>query len=304
MDYTMREMLEKYATRMSFLELCKATDNFSQNNIIAVGQMGTTTYEGVLSNGCSLAVKKLWPAPHIEHEFMSEIKTLGRLRHRNLVPLLGFCQESNDRFVIYKFMPNGSIHDCLFSYNGKAKIIEWPVRVRIAHGIAQGIAWLHQERVVHCGITSKCILLDENFNPRISGFGEAANPNGTHFMQRDSTLLTSYEKDVHGFGMVLLELITGTEYDEIVSSYDVDDDLSEHIYDLLNKAHGLGICVDYMVKQGFGDEISGLLSIAVKCVECDSGGNWLSMEQVCQMLTDTATTTHDILLDEIHEFVA
>ncbi|KAK4408800.1 putative inactive leucine-rich repeat receptor-like protein kinase [Sesamum angolense] len=150
MENTMISMLEKFATRMSVLELCKATDGFSQNNVIAVDEVGTT-YKAMLSNGWCLAIKRLISAPHIGQEFQTEILTLGRLRHRNLVPLVGFCYELNERFIVYKFMPNGSLHDCLFSAPGDAKIMEWPVRVRIAVGIAKGLAWLHQTELFIVG---------------------------------------------------------------------------------------------------------------------------------------------------------
>ncbi|KAK4440880.1 putative inactive leucine-rich repeat receptor-like protein kinase [Sesamum alatum] len=285
MENTMISMLEKFATRMSVLELSKATDSFSQNNVVAVDEMGTT-YKAMLSNGWCLAIKRLISAPHIEHEFQTEILTLGRLRHRNLVPLVGFCCELNERFLAYKFMPNGSLHDCLSSDPDKAKIMEWPVRVRIAVGIAKGLAWLHQNRVVHRGISSECILLDENFNPRISDFGKATILNDTCLSREPLSTefpgLGSYKRDVHCFGMVLLELITGTKYNEIFSSSDVH--MSEKISHLLNQPQLLGVPIQSMVEQGFYDQIFHYLRIAGKCLDYDRG-NGPGMEEVYQMLS-------------------
>ncbi|KAL0369827.1 UNVERIFIED_CONTAM: putative inactive leucine-rich repeat receptor-like protein kinase [Sesamum angustifolium] len=286
MENTMISMLEKFATRMSVLELCKATDGFSQNNVIAVDEVGTT-YKAMLSNGWCLAIKRLISAPHIGQEFQTEILTLGRLRHRNLVPLVGFCYELNERFLVYKFMPNGSLHDCLFSAPGDAKVMEWPVRVRIAVGIAKGLAWLHQNRIVHRGISLKCILLDDNFNPRISDFGKATIPNDTCLsrepLSREFPELGSYKRDVHCFGMVLLELITAMKYNEMFSS-DVDIHMSEHISHLLNEQL-LGISVQSMVEQGFYDQISHYLRIAGKCLDYDRG-NLPGMKEVYQMLSN------------------
>ncbi|XP_011090063.1 probably inactive leucine-rich repeat receptor-like protein kinase At5g48380 isoform X3 [Sesamum indicum] len=286
-ESTMISMLEKFATRMSVLELCKATDGFSQNNVIAIDEVGTT-YKAMLSNGWCLAIKRLISAPHIGQEFQTEILTLGRLRHKNLVPLVGFCYELNERFLVYKFMPNGSLHDCFFSAPGEAKIMEWPVRVRIAVGIAKGLAWLHQNRVVHRGISSKCILLDENFNPRISDFGKAMILEDTCLsrepLSRELPGLGSYKRDVHCFGMVLFELIMAIKYSEIFSSSDVNVHMSEHISHLLSEPQLLGISVQCMVEQGFYDQISHYLRIAGKCLDYDQG-NRPDMQEVYQMLS-------------------
>ncbi|KAK6142158.1 hypothetical protein DH2020_005213 [Rehmannia glutinosa] len=272
-DNTMISMLEKFATRISILELNQATEQFSENNVIAVGETGTT-YKATLSNGFCIAIKRLCSTA--EHEFRLEILLLGRLRHINLVPLVGFCHDLNDRFLIYKFMPNGSLHDCLFSSKGKAKIMEWPVRARIAVGTAKGLAWLHRNRVIHRGISSKCVLLDENFNPKISDFGKAITitSDETHSSWElllnniELSVLGCYEQDVRSFGTVLLEF--------------------EQISHLLKEPH------EAMMEQGFGDEISCFLRVAAKCLECDQG-NYPSMDQVYQMLS--GTTRHDAIDD-------
>nr|XP_027118422.1 probably inactive leucine-rich repeat receptor-like protein kinase At5g48380 [Coffea arabica] len=154
--------LEKHVTRMSFEELSKATDDFHCMNIIGTGKLGTM-YKAILQNGWFLAVKKLHNSYDFDQEFMSELMTIGRMRHCNFVPLIGFCYEINSRLLAYKYMSNGNLHDLLFSaQNGKVKCIEWPMSVKIAVGIARGLAWLHQVGVVHSSICSRCILLDHS----------------------------------------------------------------------------------------------------------------------------------------------
>ncbi|KAG8387887.1 hypothetical protein BUALT_Bualt02G0068200 [Buddleja alternifolia] len=274
-------MLEKFATRMSFFELSEATDNFSENNVIAIGETGTT-YKGTLTNDRCLAIKRLFNSPHLEHNFQSEITTLGRFRHKTVVPLIGFCHEF-DRLIIYKFMPNGSLHDCLFSSN---IIMEWPLRVRIAVGIAKGIVWLHENRVVHRGISSKCVLLDENFDPKISDFGKSTTPDRTYLSWNGTlngkfSVPSCYEEDVYGFGMVLLELVTGKKHEEFISSFESMDggDMFELISEL-------------QATREHNDEMCHFLRIAGNCIECDPG-NWPSMVEVYRMLIGTTTTRDD-----------
>ncbi|KAG8371647.1 hypothetical protein BUALT_Bualt13G0109900 [Buddleja alternifolia] len=270
-DNTMISMLEKFASRMSFSELSEATDSFSENNIIAIGETGIT-YKGTLSNGWSLAIKNLFNAPHIQHEFQSEITMLGTFRHKNLMRVIGFCDEFNGRFIIYKLMPNGNLHDYLLSSNIN---MEWPLRVNIAVGIANGIAWLHQNRVVHRGISSKCVQLDENYDPKISEFGKATTSNGT--LNGDFSVPGSYVEDIYGFGMVLLELVMGKKHEEFISSFESID-----------YGDMFGLISELQATEDYEDEICHFLNIAKKCVECDSG-SCPSMVEVSQMLIGTTT---------------
>ncbi|KAG8387884.1 hypothetical protein BUALT_Bualt02G0067900 [Buddleja alternifolia] len=262
-------MMEKFASRMSFSELSEATDSFSENNIIAIGETGIT-YRGTLSNGWSLAIKNLFNIPHLQHEFQFEITMLGTFRHKNLIQVIGFCHEFNGRFIIYKLMPNGNLHDCLFSSNIN---MEWPLRVKIAVGIANGIAWLHQNRVVHRGISAKCVQLDENYDPKISEFGKATTPNGT--LNGEFSVPGSYVEDIYGFGMVLLALVMGKKHEEFISSFESID--YGDMFGLISELQATGDCED---------EMCHFLRIAKNCVECDSG-SCPSMVEVYQMLIDT-----------------
>ncbi|KAJ6859729.1 inactive leucine-rich repeat receptor-like protein kinase [Populus alba x Populus x berolinensis] len=122
-------MLEKRVTRMRYAYLKDATDNFSENNVIGQGKMGML-YKAALPNGCVLAVKKLHDSQFLEKQFISELKILGSLRHINVLPLLGFCVESNQRFLVYKYMPNGNLYDWLHPMEeGQEKAMEWGVRM-------------------------------------------------------------------------------------------------------------------------------------------------------------------------------
>ncbi|OMO79406.1 hypothetical protein COLO4_24444 [Corchorus olitorius] len=206
---------------MSLAQLCKATDDFRVGNIIGFGKIGTM-YKALLPNGRLIAVKKIYGSElQITEEFVFELKTLGSFRHVNCVPLLGFCIESTARLLVYKYMSNGNLYDWLHPEQKGAKILEWPLRVKIAVGLARGLAWLHHicsVRVVHLNINSKCVLLDQNFEPKLSNFGKAMHMNPKDIglnrprgfsINNDFWEWDFMKKDVFDFGIVLLELITG-----------------------------------------------------------------------------------------------
>ncbi|XP_038678439.1 probably inactive leucine-rich repeat receptor-like protein kinase At5g48380 [Tripterygium wilfordii] len=261
---------EKFVTRMSFTELSNATDNFSQDNIIGVGKLGTV-YKATLPNGWFLALKRFHDPQRYDEDFKSELQMLGQLRHINLVPLLGFSVESNERLLVYKYMSNGNLYDRLHLGEGEAKsALEWPLRSKIAIGLARGLAWLHHNNssvhLVHLKLNSKSVLLDHNFEPKISNFRSAvqmqtSEPNSTS----SSMLIWELELmrcDVHGFGIVLLELITGKDGISIETRYDdCDNQLSNNSSDVCDAIDGS------LIGKGFDAEISQFMKVAYDCVQ-------------------------------------
>ena len=167
--------LEGKVTRVNFTELSEASNNFSPDNAIGLGKIGVM-YKAMLPNGSLLAVKRLHDCQSFEKQFISELLALGRLRHNNIVPLLGFCRERKEKLLVYQYISNGNLYDWLQAREGNDKILEWPLRIKIAIGIARGLVWLHHKgnfRVVHLNLSSSCILLDKKFEPKISNFGGA-----------------------------------------------------------------------------------------------------------------------------------
>ncbi|XP_059286732.1 probably inactive leucine-rich repeat receptor-like protein kinase At5g48380 [Lycium ferocissimum] len=164
-----------FLTRMSFKELANATSDFSEDYLVGNGMLGKV-YKAILPNGWTLGVKKLNDWENLEDEFVSEITTHGGLRHWNLLPLIGFCVEMEKRLLVYKYMHNGNLHEWLHSNEDKARNFDFPMRVKIALGIAKGLAWLHhgyELHVTHGSISTRYILLDQNLEPKISNFWEA-----------------------------------------------------------------------------------------------------------------------------------
>ncbi|CAA2975255.1 G-type lectin S-receptor-like serine threonine-kinase RLK1 [Olea europaea subsp. europaea] len=205
----------------TYKELAQATDEFKEE--LGRGAFGIV-YKGVMppgSNG-TMAVKKLdRVAQDTEKEFKTEVNVIGQTHHKNLVRLLGFCEEGPHRLLVYEYMNNGTLASFLF---GDLKP-KWNQRIQIALGIARGLAYLHEEcttQIIHCDIKPQNILLDEYFNARISDFGLAkllmmnqsrtlTNIRGTKgYVAPEwfrNTQVTA-KVDVYSFGVLLLEIIT------------------------------------------------------------------------------------------------
>lgn len=285
--------LEKFVTRMRFAELSKATSNFSQDNIIGFGKAGIV-YKAFLPNGWSLAIKRLCGSQKSQEQFISELLTLGTQRHDHLLPLIGFCIEKKERLLVYKYMPNGNLYDCLHPTSGEAGIIGWPLKMKIAIGIADGLSWLHHScrvRIFHNNINSRCILLDQNFVPKISNLWEAKYLNRETSDHSSSwSLFSSFQslfqlisdkKDVYCFGLLLLELMTGKEpCDEVIHSADFqDNDSSSSLYEVVFST---------LQEQGFDERILQFYEVARDCLKLKENQR-PAMLEVCSRLKAIGT---------------
>ncbi|XP_009105418.1 proline-rich receptor-like protein kinase PERK9 [Brassica rapa] len=207
----------------SYQELVKATNGFSEENLLGEGGFGCV-YKGVLPDGRVVAVKQLKVGGgQGDREFKAEVETLSRIHHRHLVSIVGHCISDDRRLLIYDFVSN---NDLYFHLHVSKEVLDWATRVRIAAGAARGLAYLHEDchpRIIHRDIKSSNILLEDNFDSRVSDFGLArlALDCNTHITTRvmgtfgylapeyaSSGKLTE-KSDVYSFGVVLLELITG-----------------------------------------------------------------------------------------------
>ncbi|KMT14398.1 hypothetical protein BVRB_4g071770 [Beta vulgaris subsp. vulgaris] len=206
----------------SYQELNEATNEFKEE--LGRGSFGIV-YKGIISKGghpVCVAVKKLnWISSDTDNEFKTEVDVIGRTHHRNLVQLVGFCKEEDQRLLVYEYMSNGSLADYLFGDLGRPS---WIDRVQIAQGIAKGLLYLHEEcstQIIHCDIKPQNILIDEYQNARISDFGLAKllvlNQTHTNTAIRGTRGYVAPEwfrnkpvtmkVDVYSFGVLLLEII-------------------------------------------------------------------------------------------------
>ncbi|XP_042492194.1 L-type lectin-domain containing receptor kinase IX.1-like [Macadamia integrifolia] len=226
-ELAMEEEFEKGAgpRRFSYHELVKATENFNVTRKLGEGGFGGV-YKGFLSDlNMEVAVKRVSKGSRQGvKEYVSEIKVISRLRHRNLVQLVGWCHERGELLLVYEYMENGSLDFHIF--RGTKMVLPWEIRYKIAHGLASALLYLHEEGeqcVVHRDIKSSNVMLDSSFNAKLGDFGLArlvdhqlgsqttviAGTMGYMAPECVTTGKASKESDVYSFGVVALEIACG-----------------------------------------------------------------------------------------------
>ncbi|XP_062120054.1 L-type lectin-domain containing receptor kinase IX.1-like [Humulus lupulus] len=211
--------------RFTYDELNRATDNFVEEGKLGEGGFGGV-YKGLLNeSNTEVAVKRVSRgSKQGKKEYIAEVKIISRLRHRNLVQLIGWCHEQGELLLVYEFLPNGSLDTHLF---GKSLVLKWTVRHKIALGLASALLYLHEEWeqcVVHRDIKSSNVMLDSNFNAKLGDFGLARLIDHDELGSQTTVLAgtmgylapecvtigkASKETDVYSFGVVALEISCG-----------------------------------------------------------------------------------------------
>ncbi|XP_019464878.1 PREDICTED: L-type lectin-domain containing receptor kinase IV.1-like [Lupinus angustifolius] len=211
--------------RFKYKDLYFATKGFGENELLGSGGFGRV-YKGVMPiSKIEVAVKKVsHESRQGMKEFVAEIVSIGRLCHRNLVPLLGYCRRRGELLLVYDYMPNGSLDKYL--YNKPRVTLNWSQRFRIIKGIASGLFYLHEEWeqvVIHRDIKASNVLLDSELNGRLGDFGLArlydhgTDPQTTHIVgtlgylapEHTRTGKATKSSDVYAFGAFLLEVTCG-----------------------------------------------------------------------------------------------
>ncbi|KAG2632714.1 hypothetical protein PVAP13_2NG105300 [Panicum virgatum] len=209
-------------------DLEHATNRFSKENVIGEGGYGVV-YRGRLINGTDVAIKKLLNnIGQAEKEFRVEVEAIGHVRHKNLVRLLGYCVEGIHRMLVYECVNNGNLEQWLHGAMRQHGVLTWEARMKVVLGIAKALAYLHEAiepKVVHRDIKSSNILIDEEFNGKLSDFGLAKllGAGKSHITTRvmgtfgyvapeyANTGLLNERSDVYSFGVLLLEAVTGRD---------------------------------------------------------------------------------------------
>ncbi|KAM3301881.1 receptor-like protein kinase HSL1 [Capsicum chacoense] len=285
-------------------------DGLDEANVIGNGASGRV-YKAVLSNGEAVAVKKLWertvkdetPYGAVESdkdEFEIEVETLGKIRHKNIVRLWCCCDSGDSKLLVYEYMPNGSLGDLLHSC--KAKLLDWPLRFKIALDAAEGLSYLHHDCVppiVHRDVKSNNILLDDEFGAKISDFGvakvvKAAIKGGVESMsviagsygyiapEYAYTLHVNEKSDIYSFGVVILELVTGRRP---VGPEFGEKDLATWVRTTLNEK-GVDQLLDPNLTSSFKEHICKVLDVGLRCLN-HVPANRPSMRRVVTMLQES-----------------
>lgn len=213
------------ARQFSLSELAQATNNFSEANLVGAGSFGLV-YKGLLFDGSVVAIKRRTGAPRLE--FSDEVRRLSEICHRNIVTLIGYCQEGGLQMLVFEYSPNGNVCSHLYdSGKGSMTRLEFKQRLAIAIGAAKGLNHLHSlmPPLIHKNFKTSNVLVDENFIAKVADAGlfrllrgheDVGSSHGfSSSVYQDpeahSVAQFSESSDVYSFGVFLLELITGRE---------------------------------------------------------------------------------------------
>ncbi|KAK8689346.1 hypothetical protein V6N13_088067 [Hibiscus sabdariffa] len=245
-------------SRYSYVDIKRITNHFKDK----LGQGGYgTVFKGRLSTDILVAVKVLNNFKGNGEEFINEVGLMGRIHHVNVTRLIGFCADGYDRALVYEYLPNESLEKFIFAAKGEDRSLSWERLHDIALGVAKGIEYLHQgceQRILHFDIKPHNILLDHNFNPKISDFGLAklcskeqsaismTTARGTMGYIAPEVLSrnfgnVSYKSDVYSYGMLLLEMVGGRRNKDVTVENTSQVYFPEWAYKCLDKGEELGI---------------------------------------------------------------
>ncbi|XP_012461251.2 G-type lectin S-receptor-like serine/threonine-protein kinase SD2-5 [Gossypium raimondii] len=268
-------------TRFSYEELKNITKNFS--NKLGEGGFGSV-FHGILPLGSDVAVKHQFNIGAVNKSFIAEVQTIGSIHHYNLVSLVGFCAESSNRLLVYEYMANGSLDRWIFNQNRDLDL-GWQIRRKIILDIAKGLAYLHEEcnqKIIHLDIKPQNILLDENFNAKISDFGLSkligkdqsrvitAMRGTPGYMAPEWLSSCITEKvDVYSFGIVVLEILCGRRNVDVSQQ---EEDM--HLLGLFKRKQEEGQLMDLVDKcsddmQSNAAEVVELMKVAAWCLQTE-----------------------------------
>ncbi|CAM8974481.1 unnamed protein product [Rhodiola kirilowii] len=280
-------------------ELEVATNGLADENVVGEGGYGIV-YSGVLADNTMVAVKNLLNnRGQAEREFKQEVDAIGRVRHKNLVRLLGYCVEGAYRMLVYEYVNNGNLDQWLHGDVGEISPLTWEIRLNIILGTAKGLAYLHEglePRVVHRDVKSSNILLDRQWNPKVSDFGLAKlmysenNYVSTRVMGTFGYVAPEYactgmlneKSDVYSFGILVMEIITGrtpVDYSRPKEEVNLVDWLKAMVGDRKSDQ----IVDPKLPKLPSPKALKRILLVALKCVDPDARKR-PKMGQVLHML--------------------
>ncbi|BFG14395.1 hypothetical protein CerSpe_006690 [Prunus speciosa] len=266
-----------------FQTLKMATKNFHPGNLLGVGGFGPV-YRGKLGDGRLIAAKKLCldKSQQGESEFLTEVKLITSVQHRNLVRLIGCCSDGPQRLLVYEYMKNRSLD--LIVYGKSDRFLNWSTRFQIIVGIARGLQYLHEDsplRIIHRDIKASNILLDEKYQPKIGDFGLA------RFFPEDQAYLStafagtlgytapeyairgelSEKADIYSFGVLVLEIISGRKNTDLTLPSEMQY-LPEYAWKLFEMSKVIELVDPKLHENGFVErDVLQAIQVAFLCLQ-------------------------------------
>ncbi|VAH56592.1 unnamed protein product [Triticum turgidum subsp. durum] len=298
--------LQGTPTRFTFQQLEAATEQFKDK--LGEGGFGSV-FKGQLGEE-RIAVKRLDRAGQGKREFLAEVQTIGSIHHINLVRLFGFCAEKSHRLLVYEYMPKGSLDRWIYGrHENSAPPLEWRVRCKIIADIAKGLSYLHEDcmkRIAHLDVKPQNILLDDDFNAKLSDFGlcklidrdmsqVVTRMRGTpgYLAPEWLTSQITEKADVYSFGVVVMEIVSGRK--------NLDTSLSEeniHLITLLEEKVKKNHLEDLIDKssndmQAHERDAIQMMKLAMWCLQIDCKGR-PKMSEVVKVLEGTMDAESNI----------
>ncbi|MFS7981432.1 putative protein kinase RLK-Pelle-DLSV family [Helianthus anomalus] len=263
--------------------LSRATNNFSDNNKIGEGGFGPV-YKGLLEDGREVAVKRLSKrSTQGVEEFKNEVIFTSKLQHRNLVKVLGYSTQGEEKLLVYEWMPNKALDLYLFRETEK-KILNWSQRFHIINGVSRGLLYLHQDsilRIIHRDLKPANILLDRDMNPKISDFGIARSFGGNETQTDTKRVVGTYgymspeyarngifsvKSDVFSYGVLVLEIVSGKKNRQFLF-HDHSHNLLGHAWILYKEGKSLELVDESLIESIFTSEVLRSIHVALLCVQ-------------------------------------
>ncbi|KAK6932450.1 S-locus glycoprotein domain [Dillenia turbinata] len=282
-----------------FTTIIAATNNFTSTNKLGHGGFGSV-YKGQLPSGVEIAVKRLSKdSGQGSEEFKNEVMLMAQLQHKNLVKLLGYCIEKDEKILVYEYLSNKSLDNFIFDAKRKLEL-NWRKHYEILVGIAKGLVYLHQDsrlKIIHRDLKASNILLDNKLNPKISDFGIAKICDGEHSQANTRKIVGTYgymspeyvifgkfstKSDVFSFGVLLLEIISGKRNNVDYQNHP-SLNLIGFAWELWKQDKALEVIDCSLEEPGFSYEALRCIQVGLLCVQ-ESAENRPAMSEVILML--------------------
>nr|XP_043632315.1 cysteine-rich receptor-like protein kinase 2 [Erigeron canadensis] len=287
----------------SHQDLATATNNFSTEHKLGEGPFGEV-YKGTLNNGGVVAIKKTtMHSRGRKTYFENELKIISNVHHRHVMRLLGYCNKGPHLFLVLEFMENGSLDK--FLYGDKRGSLTWKQRFEIIFGIARGLAYLHEQyhvTIIHRDIKSSNILLDNDYQPKISDFGlvRLLPEDKTHISTKVAGTFgfvapeyaihgqVSEKVDTYSFGVMVLEIISGRRCTDSIENGSVTHNLLDYAWDLYEKGMHVNLIDNTLDPSEYAQEdVKKIIELSLTCTQSPASTR-PSMSEVVSLLSDTS----------------